>query len=186
MSTKNKGIKFFTVFIILISVYYSVEVYSSREESKGHFEISNITTTFGKIKENRHGSLVPGGERKIDYNVPCMHIRAQITNLTGDDIDFAELIPELDAKFKYGYKSFTTYTRQVTSSSRAWKPNEIIKIDEMILLESYDDENKLDTKFMTHNPEKLELRLSVKASNSVGLDMNEVVFNKEINSWNVN
>jgi len=186
MSTKNGGIKFFTVFLLITSVYFTVKIYWPKEILKGHFEISNLITNFGKREEVKHGSLMPDAEMKVDYNVPYIHIKAQITNLTGNDIDFAELIPELDIKFKYGQKKFTSYSRQVTSSSRAWKANETINIDEEILLTSYDDGKNMDTKFMEHNPEKIELRLSIKASNSVGLNMNELVFNKEINSWNVN
>lgn len=186
--SKNGRSNFFTistVVIILIAFYYTAKVYFYKSELNKHFEISNLSTSFDKRDKVMHGRIFDPDEsgKRTSYDVPYIHIIAEITNLTGDDINVAEIFPELKIEFKYGQKVFTPMEYRITNG--VWKSNEKLKIDEDFLLLTYDEEGNSDNTFMNHYPEKLELNLSIQATNSVGMNLNELIFSEEINSWNV-
>lgn len=186
--SKKGGSQFFTistVVIILIAVYFTLKVQLPENDLNEHFEISNLTTTFGK-KDFKSALLFdPDGRgTKISYDVPYIHINAQITNLTGDDIEVAKIFPELNVEFKYGQKIFTLMDFRVKYG--VWKSNQILTIDEDFKMMTNNPEGDLDNEFMNHHPEKLDLKLSIHATNSVGMNLNELIFSEEINSWNVN
>ena len=186
--SKKSGLKILsisTIVIISIAFYYTFKDQSIKRYNNKYFEVSNLTTTFGK-KDFRSALLFDPEGRGVhtSYNVPYIHIKAQITNLTGEDIEVAKIFPELLAEFKYGNKVFTLM--DFNAMYGVWKSNQTLNIEHDFILNAKNDEGERDDQFMNHHPEKLELKLSVHGSNSVGMNLKELIFIGEINSWNVN
>ena len=194
MPIKNRFSKFFLIFLILSALFYTVKVYFFREELKllsdaqnNEFcEVTNLETFFGLEDSISHGKF--GGNFTTEYDVPYINIKAKIKNLTNEDIEDAYLYPELKIKFGYGEKIFTPLDSQITYDVKMWKSNEILDFNNNFILfdHSSSDGNGYDNKFMKHRPKMIILNLYIKASNSVGLNKNELVYSKEIKSWEIN
>ncbi|RBN49091.1 hypothetical protein [Flavobacterium psychrolimnae] len=194
MSTKKGGLQFGIIIIVLIALFYTAKVYWFKEELKTvfgeqkneKFEITDLNTSFGIIDRVESGSIIAAinnKPRKISYNVPYIHIKAKIRNITGDNIEDAELTPELNVNFKYGEKSYLLFRKTLYCCGQEWKAGETITVDDDFYLTS---DKSFDSKVLNHNPEQIKLNLYLKASNSVGLNSYDMIYNEIINSWIVN
>lgn len=125
--------------------------------------------------------IIDVGDRTTDrHNVPYINIKAQITNLTGDDIEEAELTPTLYVDFKNGNKILSLFYFYIPFQNKMWKKGETIYIDHDFLLTSSEN---FDYKILDHQPEKIKLNLYLKASNSVGFNKDELIDSRGINPW---
>jgi hypothetical protein len=194
MPIKNKFSKFFLIFLISSALFFTVKVYFFREELKlfsngqniEFCEVNNLKTFFGLEDSIQHGSFQRG--YTVEYNVPKINITAKIKNLTNEDIEDAYLYPELKIKFEYGEKILTAVDSKITYDVKMWKSNETLdfKHDFILFDHSSGDGSAYDNKFMKHRPKEIILNIYVKASNSVGFNKDELVFSKEIKSWDIN
>ena len=184
--------KLISIFLILIAIFCAAKVYlykqqlkdainSDKELSNNYFRTSNINTFFGKKDNVSSGSIIETHDRTKDrHNVPYININADIKNLTGDDIEEAELTPILYVYFKNGEKTLSLFRYYIILPNEMWKNGETIHINHDFLLTSTANFNP---KILEHQPEKIELNLYLKASNSVGLNIDELIDSKKIESW---
>lgn len=195
MLVKSKFSKFFFIFLILVASIYTVKVYFFRdkldsisdEQNIEFCEVTSLKTFFGLEDSLRHGKLFDG-TATTEYNVPYINIKAKLKNLTNEKIEDAYLYPELKIKFGHGEKIFSPLKSQITYDTDMWKSNETLDFDEDFILYDYSngDDNAYSNKFMEHQPKQIILNLYLKASNSVGLNKKELVYSKEIKSWDLN
>lgn len=189
MSSKRGGLQISTIIIVLIALFYTAKVYWYKEELKNlfggkeseNFEVTSLSTSFRIIDQVKSRSLLPNSEERISYDVPCIHIKAKINNLTGDNIEEAELTPELNVVFKYGEKTYLLLKDRLFFG--VWKAGETITIDDDFYLTN---DKSFDVKILKHIPERVNLNLYLEASNSVGLNLNSRIYSETINSWSVN
>jgi len=176
---KNTMRKIFTLLGILFFL-------TSCQTKPDKFELISLNTSFENAKEYEtssskmwnHGKEKYDKSRDITFDAYILNFNSSILNNTGEKIDNASYTVKVNLEFKskemtldFGKRSIFSGLQQVT-----WDENVTKQTSNFVIMNDYSDFNR--TLFI-HTPEKATLELYVNASNSVGLNVSEMLIAKK-------